>query len=123
MMRSRPLVSAAAVGFATLLAVLGGGRDAAAQSLPGAGRYQCTNASGAVADLNFTVGPGEIYTTPRGWRGTMSIHPVSGNILFHGPTPQNSYQGRYEAGPPARIELVTVTDGVSKETGIACQMH
>ena len=53
----------------------------------------------------------------------MSIHPVSGNILFHGPTPQNVYQGRYSAGPPAQVELLTVTGRDSKETGITCQLR
>ncbi|MFZ0424301.1 MAG: hypothetical protein WAL80_15610 [Xanthobacteraceae bacterium] len=123
MMRSKPAVSPAALGLALSIAVLAGARGAAAQSLPGPGTYRCANAGNAAADLNFTVGPGEIYTTPRGWRGTMSIHPVSGNILFHGPTPQNVYQGRYSAGPPAQVELLTVTGRDSKETGITCQLR
>jgi hypothetical protein len=123
MMRSKPAVSPAAIGLATSMALLAGAGAAAAQSLPASGRYQCTNASGIAADLNFTVGPGEIYTTPKGWRGTMSIHPVSGNILFHGPTPQNVYQGRYSPGPPPQVALLTVTGGASKEAGITCELR
>jgi hypothetical protein len=121
MMRSKP--GLAAVGLATSLALLAGAGVAAAQSLPAAGLYRCTNASGIAAELNFTVGPGEIYTTPKGWRGTMSIHPLSGNILFHGPTPQGVYQGRYSPGPPPQVELLTVTGGESKDAGITCQVR
>jgi hypothetical protein len=53
----------------------------------------------------------------------MSIHPASGNILFHGPTPQNAYQGRLNPGPPPRVELLTVTGGTSKEAGITCELR
>jgi hypothetical protein len=121
MSRLKPVARIAAVGLG--MALLGTGRGAAAQSLPGPGLYRCTTTSGLAADLNFTVGPGEIYTTPRGWRGTMSIHPVSGNILFHGPTPQNVYQGRYSPGPPPQVELLTVTGAASKEAGITCELR
>ena len=50
-------------------------------------------ANGAMAELNFTVGPGPIYTTTKGFRGTMSVHPGTGtggtggnrsDVLFHG---------------------------------------
>jgi hypothetical protein len=123
MMRSKPAVSAAALGLAASIALFTSAGGAAAQSLPGPGLYQCTNTAGIAADLNFTVGPGEIYTTPKGWRGTMSIHPVTGNILFHGPTPQSAYQGRLNPGPPPQIDLLTVTGGASKEAGITCKLR
>lgn len=122
MLRSKSASGAAGLGLALSLSFAAAG-SVAAQTLPPSGLYQCTNATGSAADLNFTVGPGEIYTTPKGWRGTMSIHPLSGNILFHGPTPQGAYQGRYNPGPPPRVELLTVTGGVSKETGITCQLR
>jgi hypothetical protein len=67
--------------------------NAMAQSVPAPGRYQCSGADGAMAELNFTAGPGPIYTTPKGFRGTMSVHPGTGNVLFHGAPPQASYQG------------------------------
>jgi hypothetical protein len=73
--------------------------------------------------LNFTVGPGNIYTTPKGFRGTMSVHPGTGNVLFHGAPPQASYQGRYSPGPPPQVVLLTVKDGASSEAGIVCQMR
>jgi hypothetical protein len=94
---------------------------AEAQSIPAPGRYQCADASGAMADLNFTVGPGNIYTTTKGFRGTMSVHPGTGNVLFHVAPPQASYQGRYSLGPPPQVVLLTVTDRKSAETGIMCQ--
>jgi hypothetical protein len=115
--------SGVTVRLATSLWLIAGIGIAAAQDLPASGRYQCTGASGPLPELNFVVGPGEIYTTPKGWRGTMSIHPLSGNIMFRGPTPQNSYQGRYSAGPPAQVSFVTVAKGESGETGIVCRMH
>ena len=96
---------------------------AVAQSIPESGRYQCTGASGVMADLNFTVGPGNIYTTTKGFRGTLSVHPGTGNVLFHVAPPLASYQGRYSPGPPPEVALLTVTDGKSVETGIVCQMH
>jgi hypothetical protein len=76
-----------------------------------------------MAELNFTVGPGNIYTTTKGFRGTMSVHPGTGNLLFHGAPPQASYQGRYSPGSPPQVALLTVTDGKSVETGIVCQMR
>ena len=79
---------------------------AVAQSVPAPGRYQCTGASGAMAELNFTVGPSTIYTTTKGFRGTMSIHPGTGNVLFHGAPPQASYQARYSPGPTAASRVV-----------------
>ena len=94
---------------------------AVAQSVPAPGRYQCSGANGAIAELNFTAGPGTIYTTTKGFRGTMSVHPGTGNVLFHVAPPHASYQGRYSAGPPPQVALLTVTDGKSVETGIVCQ--
>ena len=84
--------------------------SAVAQSVPAPDRYQCSGANGAMAELNFTVGPGTIYTTTKGFRGTMTVHPGTGNLLFHGAPPQASYQGRYGLGPPPQVTLVTVTD-------------
>jgi hypothetical protein len=96
---------------------------AMAQNVPASGRYQCTGANGAMAELNFTAGPGNIYTTTKGFRGTMSVHPGTGNVLFHGAPPQASYQGRYSPGPPPQVVLLTVKDGASSEAGIICQMR
>jgi hypothetical protein len=115
----------AGIGVAATLAAslcLAAG-TAAAQSIPAPGRYQCNGASGAMAELNFTVGPGNIYTTTRGFRGTMSIHPGTGNVLFHVAPPQASYQGRYTPGAPPQVALLTVTGGTSREAGIICQMR
>ena len=97
--------------------------SAVAQSVPASGRYQCAGANGAMAELNFTVGPGNIYTTTKGFRGTMSVHPGTGNVLFHGAPPQASYQGRYSPGPPSQVTFLTVTGGASSEAGIICQMR
>ena len=122
-----PRQKQAGIGVAAALAasmwLAAGGGFAAAQSIPASGRFQCTGANGAMADLDFTVGPGNIYTTVRGFRGTMSVHPGTGNVLFHGAPPQASYQGRYSAGPPPQVALLTVTDGKSAETAIVCQMR
>jgi hypothetical protein len=96
---------------------------AVAQSIPEPGRYQCSGANGAMAELNFTVGPGTIYTTTKGFRGTMSVHPGTGNVLFHGGPPQASYQARYSAGPPPQVVLLTVKDGATSEAGIICQLR
>jgi hypothetical protein len=115
-----------AIGAAILLAaslIAGGGGGAVAQSLPAAGRYQCTGGSGAAAGLNFAVGPGNIYTTKTGSRGTMVIHPGTGNVLFRDAAPQNAYEGRYSAGPPPQVALVTVTDSKNVDSGIICQMQ
>jgi hypothetical protein len=95
---------------------------AVAQSVPASGRYQCSGANGAMAELNFTVGPGPIYTTTKGFRGTISVHPSTGNVLFHGAPPHASYQGRYSSGPLPQIVLLTAVDGVSKDIGIVCRM-
>ena len=117
----------AGIGVAAALAVplwlVTGGGVAVAQSIPAPGRYLCTRANGVMAELNFTVGPGNIYTTTKGFRGTMSVHPGTGNVLFHVAPPQASYQGRYSGGPPPQVALLTVTDGKSVETGIVCQMR
>jgi len=112
-----------AAALAASLWLTAGGGVAVAQSIPASGRYQCTGASGAMAELNFTVGPGNIYTTTKGFRGTMSVHPGTGNVLFHVAPPHASYQGRYSPGPPPQVALLTVTDGKSAETGIMCQMR
>jgi len=122
-----PRMKQAGIDVATALAaslwLVAGDGAAAAQSVPAPGRYQCTGASGAMAELNFTVGPGTIYTTVRGFRGTMSIHSGTGNVLFHGAAPQSAYQGRYSGGPPPQVTLLTVKDGASSEAGIVCQMR
>jgi hypothetical protein len=94
-----------------------------AQSVPAPGRYRCSGADGAMAELDFTVGPGNIYTTTKGFRGTMSVHPGTGNVLFHVGPPHASYQGRYSPGPPPQVVLLTVKDGASSEAGIVCQMR
>jgi hypothetical protein len=115
----------ARIGVATTLAaslwLVAGDGVAVAQSIPAAGRYQCSGASGPTADLDFTVGPGNVYTTTKGFRGTMSIHPGTGNVLFHGAAPQSGYQGRYSPGPPPQVAFLTVTGGASSEAGIICQ--
>ena len=117
----------AGIGVAAALAaplwLVAGGGVAVAQSVPAAGRYECTGAGGAMADLGFTVGPGNIYTTTKGFRGTMSVHPGTGNVLFHVAPPQASYQARYSPGPPPQVTLLTVTGGASSEAGITCQMR
>jgi hypothetical protein len=113
-------VGAALAGSLWLVA---GDGAAVAQSIPASGRYQCNGANGGMAELDFTVGPGNIYTTTKGFRGTMSVHPGTGNVLFHGAAPQASYQARYSPGPPPQVALLTVTDGKSVETGIMCQMR
>jgi len=112
-----------AAALAASLWLAAGGGVAVAQSIPASGRYQCAGANGAMAELNFTVGPGNIYTTTKGFRGTMSVHPGTGNVLFHVAPPQASYQARYSPGPPPQVALLTVTDGKSVETGITCQMR
>jgi hypothetical protein len=53
----------------------------------------------------------------------MSVHPGTGNVLFHVAPPQASYQGRYSPGPPPQVTLLTVTGGVSSEAGIVCQLR
>ena len=123
MLRMKQAGIGVAAAVAASLWLAAGGGIAVAQSIPASGRYQCTGASGAMAELNFTVGPGNIYTTTKGFRGTMSVHPGTGNVLFHVAPPQASYQGRYSPGPPPQVVLLTVTDGKNVETGIMCQMR
>jgi hypothetical protein len=123
MQRAKQAVIAVAAALAASLWLVAGGGVAMAQSIPEPGRYQCAGASGVMVELNFTVGPGSIYTTTKGFRGTMSVHPGTGNVLFHVAPPQASYQGRYSPGPPPQVALLTVTDGKSVETGIVCQMR
>jgi hypothetical protein len=121
MQRAKQAVIAVAAALIVSLWLVAG--VAVAQSIPDSGRYQCAGANGAMADLNFTVGPGNIYTTVKGFRGTMTVHPGTGNVLFHVAPPQGGYQGRYSPGPPPQVALLTVTDGKSVETGIVCQMR
>jgi hypothetical protein len=112
-----------AIALAASLWLVAGGGVAVAQSVPAPGRYQCSGANAAMAELNFTVGPGTIYTTTKGFRGTMSVHPGTGNVLFHGAAPQSGYQARYDPGPPPQVTLLTVKDGASSEAGIICQVR
>jgi hypothetical protein len=121
--RAKQAIIAVAAALAASLWLAAGGGIAVAQSIPAPGRYQCTGANGAMAELDFTVGPGNIYTTTKGFRGTMSVHPGTGNVLFHVAPPQASYQARYSPGPPPQVALLTVTDGKSAETAIVCQMR
>jgi hypothetical protein len=121
MLRMKPAGIGVTAALAASLCLAAGA--AVAQSIPAPGRYQCAGASGAMAELNFTVGPGNIYTTTKGFRGTMSVHPGTGNVLFHGGPPQSAYQGRYSPGPPPQVALLTVKDGASSEAGIVCQMR
>ena len=123
MLRMKQAGIGVAAALAASLWLAAGGGVAVAQSIPASGRYQCTGANGAMAELNFTVGPGNIYTTTKGFRGTMSVHPGTGNVLFHVAPPQASYQGRYSPGPPPQVVLLTVTGGASSEAGIVCQMR
>ena len=113
----RPVISIAVCLGATLIAGV-----AMADDLPASGRYQCSNAGGAVADMNFTVGPGNIYTTKKGFRGIIAIHSGTGNVLFRGAPPHNAYQGRYSSGPPPQMKFVTVSGGESSDAGIMCQL-
>ena len=123
MLRMKQAGIGVAAALAASLWLVAGDGAAVAQSIPASGRYQCTGASGGMAELDFTVGPGNIYTTTRGFRGTMSVHPGTGNVLFHGAPPQSGYQGRYNPGPPPQVALLTVTGGASSEAGIICRMR
>ena len=123
MLRMKQAGIGVAAALAASLWLAAGGGAAVAQSIPASGRYQCSGANGAMAELNFTVDSGNIYTSTKGFRGTMSIHPGTGNVLFHVAPPQASYQARYSPGPPPQVALLTVTDGKSAETGIVCQMR
>ena len=123
MQRPEESVIGIIVGLAASLWLVSSGGVAVAQSIPASGRYQCSGANGAMVELNFTVGPGPIYTTTKGFRGTMSVHPGTGNVLFHGAPSHASYQARYSPGPPPQVALLTVTDGKSVETGITCQIR
>ena len=121
MLRMKQAGSSVAAALAASLWLVAGA--AVAQSIPAPGRYQCTGASGAMAELNFTVDAGNIYTTTKGFRGTLSVHPGTGNVLFHIAPPLASYQGRYNPGPPPQVVLLTVKDGASSEPGIICQLR
>jgi hypothetical protein len=123
MQRPKPAIISVAAALAAPLWLVAGGGVAVAQSIPAPGRYQCAGVNGVMTELDFTVGPGNIYTTTKGFRGTMSVHPGTGNLLFHGAPPQASYQGRYSPGPPPQVTFLTVTSGASSEAGIACQMR
>ena len=120
MRRPRHAIIAVAAALAASLWLVAGG-VAVAQSIPDPGRYQCASANGVTADLDFTVGPGNIYTTVKGFRGTMTVHPGTGNVLFHVAPPQASYQARYNPGPPPQVTLLTVKDGASNEAGVICR--
>jgi hypothetical protein len=117
----RPVAGATVASLAAVCWLVASAGAAMAQNLPAAGRYQCTGGSGAAETLNFAVGPGNIYTTRAGFRGTMVIHPLTGNVLFRGAAPQDAYEGRYDSGPPPQIALLTVTDGKSVDSGIVCR--
>ena len=117
------MIKTAAICVAVLPLLMADCTVAVADDLPPSGRYQCTGTNGPMPELNFVVGPGNIYTTPKGFRGTMTVHPLSGNILFHDAPPQRAYQGRYAVGPLPQVSLVTVTGGTSSETGITCQVR
>ncbi len=91
MLRMKQAGIGVAAALAAPLRLVAGDGAAVAQSIPASGRYQCADAGGAMADLDFTVGPGNIYTTTKGFRGTMSVHPGTGNLLFHVAPPQASY--------------------------------
>ncbi len=106
-----------------LAASLSAGGIAQADDIPPSGTYRCSGANGAMDDLNFVVGPGNIYTTKKGRRGVMTIHPGTGNVLFHGAVPQSGYQGRYSAGPPPQVAFVTVAGGASSDAGITCRLR
>jgi hypothetical protein len=123
MLRMKQAGIGVAAALAASLWLVPGGGLAVAQSIPGSGRYQCTGANGVMAELDFTVGPGNIYTTTKGFRGTMSVHPGTGNVLFHGAAPQSAYQGRYSPGPPPQVTFLTVTGNASSEAGIVCQLR
>jgi hypothetical protein len=123
MLRMKQADIGVAAALAASLWLAAGAGVAVAQSVPAPGRYQCTGANGPMAELNFTAGPGNIYTTTKGFRGTMTVHPGTGNVLFHGGPPQASYQARYSPGPPPQVALLTVTGGASSEAGIVCQMR
>ena len=120
MMRKEGAVVGIAVSLITALS-LGVAADAAlAQSLPAEGRYQCSGA----ADLNFAVGPGNIYTTAKGRRGTLVIHPGTGNVLFRGAPPHEAYEARYSAGPPPQLALLEETGGgATSAAAIVCRMQ
>ena len=123
MLRTKQAGIGIAAALAASLWLVAGDGAAVAQSIPASGRYQCTGANGGMAELDFTVGPANIYTTTKGFRGTMSVHPGTGNVLFHGVPPQASYQARYSPGPPPQVALLTVKDGANSEAGIICQLR
>ena len=112
-----------AVLLAAALSLAAPADRAAAQSLPAEGRYQCSGGSSA-AELNFAVGPGNIYTTAKGRRGTLVIHPGTDNVLFRGAPPHDAYEARYSAGPPPQLALLNETGGgATSDAGIVCRMH
>jgi len=123
MMRTKRAVAGIAVSLATALSLGVVAGAAPAQSLPAEGRYQCSGGSDA-AELNFAVGPGNIYTTAKGRRGTLVIHPGTGNVLFRGAPPHEAYEARYSAGPPPQLALLKETGGgATGDAGIVCRMH
>ena len=123
MMRMKSTIVGIAASLAMALSLWVAAGVALGQSLPAEGRYQCSGASGA-AELNFAVGPGNIYTTAKGRRGTLVIHPGTGNVLFRGAPPHEAYEARYSAGPPPQLALLNETGGgATGDAGIVCRMH
>ena len=113
-----------AVWLAAALSLAAGCDSALAQNLPAEGRYQCSGANGVRPELNFAVGPGNIYTTAKGRRGTLVIHPGTGNVLFRGAPPHDAYEARYSAGPPAQLTLLTEAGGgATSDAGIVCRLR
>lgn len=90
---------------------------------PPAGLYQCRGVGGMIAGFNFTIGGGGAYTTTTGQRGTFTFAAASGRVTFQGAPPQNAYQGIYKAGPPAEINMLTVTGAAVNYVGIKCQIN
>jgi hypothetical protein len=120
MVRFKKAAISVAICLAASPSILGG--VAHADDIPTPGVYQCRGTQGPLSELSFTVRPGNIYTNKWGRRGTMEIHPVTGNVLFRGAAPQSGFQGRYGAGPPPQVALVTVTNGVNSDAGVTCRM-
>ena len=123
-MQTKISVFGTTIPLATALWFAAGAGMAAAQSLPAEGRYRCKGADDAAAALDFTVGPGNIYTTTKGFRGTMVLHPGTGNVLFRGAPPHDTYQARYSEGPPPQMALLKATgSGATSDSGIVCRLR
>jgi len=122
MIATRHPLGGFAAAIAVALGVAVGAALALADDMPAAGRYQCSG-TGTAGTMDFIVGPGNIYTTAAGRRGTLVVHPASGNVLFRGASPQDAYEGRYSAGPPAQLSFLTVSGRTSSEIGVTCRMQ